>query len=227
MYQTLTNVQTGAPVQLQQYIDNRKGDLCVGLKSITFAVGWYNVQAPALFSYRPAGGAGPTTDVPIPPGLYGFNQLADLLSGDAATFSVNQATGLISLSVAAGFEVRLDDALGTVLGLDDGLGGVWLASAIYLGDRPVDLSRTKTLRVHLEELNTTHNVLDGAPSNLLAVLGHGGAAFGSVESVRFEHPEFRRLREGAVTELTVSVRDDQGRPIDNHGLPITAVIELR
>ena len=31
------------PHQLQNYIDNRDNDRTIGLKSITYLVGWYNV----------------------------------------------------------------------------------------------------------------------------------------------------------------------------------------
>ena len=45
MYQTLTNVQNEEAIQLQQYIDNRSPiNLRVGIKSITYTVGWYNIK---------------------------------------------------------------------------------------------------------------------------------------------------------------------------------------
>ena len=151
--------------------------------------------------------------------------LADLISGEITTLSVNRANGLITLDVGEGV-VRLDDSLGIVLGLDDGLGGVWLTEGVYKGDRPVDLSRTKTVRVFLEEINTTHNVLNGAPSSLLSVIGIEGKAFGDIATVQFSNPEFKRLREGAVTELSLRTEDDQGRRI-SQDLSITAVLEIR
>ena len=241
MFQTLSNVQTGAAVQLQQYIDNRGGDLRVGLRSLTYTVRLHNIQTRALFSWR-LRGAPRVTDVVIPAALYDFNMLADLISGDLAALSINRANrlisgdpaalsvnrgnGLITLIVAAGYEARLDDRLGAVLGLDDGLGGIWLTGGVYSGDRPVDLSRTKTVRVFLEEINTTHNVLNGAPSSLLSVIGIEGKAFGDIATVQFSNPEFKRLREGAVTELSLRIEDDQGRRI-SQDLSITAVLEIR
>ena len=44
LYQTLSNVQKGDAVQLQQPIDNCDGNLYVGLKSINYMVGWYNID---------------------------------------------------------------------------------------------------------------------------------------------------------------------------------------
>ena len=166
------------------------------------------------------------TNVVIPAGLYDFDMLADLISGDPTALAVNRADGLITLDVAAGYKVRLDDSLGIVLGLDDGFGGVWLTEGVYKGDRPVDLSRTKTVRVFLEEINTTHNVLNGAPSSLLSVIGIEGKAFGDIATVQFSNPEFKRLREGSVSELTLRIEDDKGKRI-SQDLSITAELEIR
>jgi len=42
-YHVLTRVEDGGTVELQQCIDNQQGELCVGLRQITYTVGWYNV----------------------------------------------------------------------------------------------------------------------------------------------------------------------------------------
>ena len=73
----LSDVQRGESVSLQQYIDNRDGHLCIGLKSITFAVGWYNIEQGETFSWRSTGG--PEETLNIPPGLYGFDRLKEVL----------------------------------------------------------------------------------------------------------------------------------------------------
>ena len=44
MFQTIGNVQKVEAVGLQQYVDNRCGELRVGLRSLTCTVGWYNVE---------------------------------------------------------------------------------------------------------------------------------------------------------------------------------------
>ena len=48
-----------------------------------------------------------------------------------------------------------------LLGLDDGLHGVWLESGTYIGYRAIDFAGIKTLQIHLEQLNTTGNYVDG------------------------------------------------------------------
>ena len=78
------------------------------------------------------------------------------------------------------------------------------------GDRLVNFARTKTLHVHLEQVNPTHNALDGAPSTPLGVVGVGCYSFGEIETVLVLHPEFKCLRCGTVDDLKVLVRDDTG-----------------
>jgi len=45
--------------------------------------------------------------------------------------SLNRVNGLISLTVPTGGQVQITDGLLTLLGLDDGLGGLWLDAGIY------------------------------------------------------------------------------------------------
>ena len=42
-------------------------------------------------------------------------------------------------------------------------------------------------------------------------------------TVRFEHPEFKRLENGAITELKLVVKDENITVVDNHGLPMSCV----
>jgi len=228
MFQTLTNVQSGDAVGLQQGIDNRSGCLRVGLRSITYAVGWYNINAGESFSLKnDTEDVDTTTD--IPPGLYGFTQLKDLIEAGNGnvTLEVNKVNGLITLVVGAEWEILLSDGLLFLLGLDDGLGGQWLDAGTYDGDRPVNFATRKMMMVHLEQINTTDNVVDGAPSTLLACVGIGCHSFGDVHTVRVEHLEYKRLRNGSVGELKVMVRDETGKVVDNHNLPISLVLEFK
>ena len=135
--------------------------------------------------------------------------------------------GLITLNVDRGWAIRLTDGILTLLGLDDGLGGEWLTAGNYTGDRPVNFAPTKMLHLYLEQINTTSNIVDGAPSSLLGVVGIECHAFGDIHTVRFEHPEFKCLRAGTVHELEVKIRDDTGQILDNHGLPVSLVLEVR
>ena len=228
MFQVLTNVQTGGAVSLQQYIDNRNGDLRVGLRSITYTVGWFNINAGESFSWRPQGGETPESDNQIPPGLYSADQLAAVIMGSSAslTLSTSKVNGLITLVGPPDVEVKFTDRILDLFGLDDGLGDQWLSAGIYTGDRPMNFATTKMLNLHLDQINTTANVFDGAPSTLLAMVGLGDYRFGDIKTVRIEHPEFKRFQSGNVDELKVSIRDTTGGSLDNHDLPISVVLEI-
>ena len=228
MSHTLSDVQRGEATRLQRCIDNCKGRLYIGLRSITFAVGWYNIEQGETFSWRSAGGAEETLN--IKPGLYWFDRLKEVLDEASATpthtLEVDKVNGLITLTVASGIEVLLSDGLLKLLGLDDGLGGTWLDAGVYIGDRPINFAKRQVLRVHLDEISTTENTIDGAPSTLLTSVGVGDHAFGDISTVRFEHPEYKRLRTGTFAELKVSIRDKTGKVISNHGLPIDVTLEV-
>ena len=229
MFLTLSNVQRGEAVPLQRYIDNRDGHLYVALKSITFTVGWYNIERGETFSWKSIGGGAKETRT-IPPGLYGFDQLKEVperaSSHPTHTLTVSRENSLISLVVAPGWSVLLSDGLLALLGLDDGLGGVWLNAGAYTGDRPVNFAARQMLWVHLEEINTAENIVDGAPSALLAGIGLGRHAFGDINTVRMECPEHKRLRDGTIGELKVSVRDGSGKCLSNQDLPIQVALEV-
>ena len=232
MFHTLSNVQSVEAIPLLRCIDNRDGRLAIGLRSITFAAGWYNIEKGEKFSWKNTGRGDlepPEESLTIPPGLYGFDRLKEVLKGASSspthTLTACGENGLITLTVAPGWAILLSDGLLALLGQDDGLGGVWLDDGVYMGDRPVNFATRQMLWVHLEELNTTGNITDGAPSTLLACVGLGRHAFGDINTVRMECPEFKRLRNGTISELKVSIRDAHGE-ISNQDLPIHVALEL-
>ena len=227
MFHTLTSVQRGEAVPLQKCIDNCNGDLRVGLRSITYCVGWFNIPSGESFSWGNDGSLIQTAEVS--PGLYSWAQLRDLLKQihNGITLEVSRVNGLITLKVNHGWAIRLTDGILTLLGLDDGLSGKWLTAGNYSGDRPVNFTPTKMLYLHLEQINTTSSIVDGAPSSLLCMVGIKCHSFGDIHTVRFEHPEFKHLRAGTIHELEVKIRDDTGQILDNHDLSVSLVLEVR
>ena len=45
-------------------------------------------------------------------------------------------------------------------------------------------------------------------------------------TVRFEHPEYKRLKNGAITELKLIFKDENNNVADNNGLPMSCVLEI-
>ncbi len=227
MFYTITNVQNG-PCRLHVPINNPDGRLKVGLRSITYTVGWYNIVEGETIVYRENGGIEKT--IRPTPGLYGFEDLREIVNAIDPSIQVvaNKINGLVSLAIGVGWEIKFSDGLLEMLGLDDGLGGLWLATGFYLGDRPVNFihQQQKPLMVYLDQINTTGNFLDGKPSTLLGMVGARYSNYGDVETVHFPKPEFRELICGQIYQLDVFVRDENFEPIDNHGLPICVVLEI-
>jgi len=223
MFHTLTDVQRGGAVSLQQYIDNRGDDLRVGLRSLTWWVGWWNWEGGEAFRWREAGG--PPSIHKIHPGLYPESkitaEISDAIPG--LRLAVGEHDGIIGLMVPARYEVLLSDPLRKLYGLDD---EGWLDVGVYTGDRQVDFLPSKTVGLRLHQLNTTANVVDGAPSNILACLEAQCLKFGTAWSIHFPHPEMKLLQSGAITELEVEFVDASGKRIDNHGLPVHVTLEI-
>jgi hypothetical protein len=63
------------------------------------------------------------------------------------------------------------------------------------------------------------------PSTLLAVIPVENKEFGENITVRFEHPEYKYLINGEITELKLEIRDEKNNKIINH-LPINCVLEI-
>ena len=118
MYHALTNVQSGDSLHLPQYIDNRDGLLRVGLRSITYTVGWYNVyNGEAIITID--GQRGPTA-VRVDPGLYGFDSLKALIEGTTphVTLDLNKSNGHVVITIDGNQDQLVTPGLGKLLGFD-------------------------------------------------------------------------------------------------------------
>ena len=131
-------------------------------------MGWDNVWSSETFSWHYNDGL--TNTLEVVPGLWSFNPLKDLVDNPGIGLLVSKVNGLVTLLVLIWWKVQITAGLLTLLGFDD---SVWLDAGTYTGDSSVNFAPTKTLHVHLEQVNTTHNALDGAPSTLLGVVGVG------------------------------------------------------
>ena len=93
--------------------------------------------------------------------------------------------------------------------------------------KTLDMTVIKSLYIHLDQLNSSYNYLDGSPSRVLAVIPIMNKQFGDIISVRFEHPEFKHLTHGTIPELKLEMKDVNNKIIDNHGYINSAVLEIK
>jgi len=97
--------------------------------------------------------------------LYGFTKLKDVLEGEGQRprhRGCGEPSKWFDHSSSCQWVGMLSsDGMLSLLGLDDGLGGVWLDTGVYTGDRPINFAMREVLRVHLQKINTTENIADG------------------------------------------------------------------
>jgi len=122
----LTNVQSGEAIQLQQPIDNTEGDLYVGLKSIFYSVGWYNltnhVNSITLWGVtgQPAFTNVTSSNVITDKaGLVSYTTLASNINACSTQCSItlDQTTGKITLTVNSGYYLYISSSLSAQVGI--------------------------------------------------------------------------------------------------------------
>jgi len=224
-YHVLTDL-TGGTVPLEHAIDNMCGQKMVGLREFTY--GWHNISAALgnnVFLVRPTRTCAPT-NVTMPDGYYNVDTLEAVVAAAMPGFSarVNHATGRVLLELMdPSYELNLASTA-TIWGFN-GAGG-WKAAGTYTGDTAPAFFNKHTLHVHLEQINTTGNVLNGRNSNLLRVIPTSGESYGESRTVTFENPQFRRLRSGSIQELTVRVLDDTAVDISASVRPFSVTLAI-
>ena len=61
----------------------------------------------------------------------------------------------------------------------------------------------------------------------LDTVGLGRYTLGDTVTVRFEQPVFKSLRNGCISELKITIPDASRNFINNHGQPISVVLEFQ
>ena len=80
---------------------------------------------------------------------------------------------------------------------------------------------------HVDQIDTTSKMVDGNRSTLLTTIGLGCHSYGDIGTVRMEHPEFKKLQNGTIHELKITIKDENGNVINNNDLPIYITLELQ
>ena len=157
----------------------------------------------------------------IPPGYYNFTQLAEYLEPLGITLDVNDKNGIVTATSSN--NVKISQQLKNVLGLPKKTIKV---NETYIGDKPIDLCPIKNIYVHLEQLNTSYNFLNGKRSTVLGVIQVENKKFGDIITVKFDTPIYKYLSGGTIHELELSIRDEDNKKINNHNLPVSCVLEI-
>ena len=223
MFFTLTRLHDEEATLLQPTIDNKDGGLHVALRGFNYEVGYHNIRETSVFVLNPAAKEYDTHTVPGE--TYTLDQLARYLSKYIPALAVRvNKNGIAIINIEDDFAVSLKEDLRQILGIDERLlrGG-----AEYVGRRPARLPPAhKWLYIYLDQLSTSFNFIDGAPSSLLAIVPASADA-GSIVNVDLHNPMYKKLQVGDIHQLNLRVLNERGDIVDNNAKPMPAVLEIR
>lgn len=190
-------------------IDNTKGNLKVGLKSITYTIGWYNINKQIQIS-----------NLVIEPGLYSFQDLKEMLEENLSlSLTKLSHNGKVKLERRRGIDFGsiLNNLFKFPLG----------PNANVTSSEPINDLYMPNLKVHLRQLDTLKNFENGKPSDLLKIvrLDHQ-YEYGDFRTIEYEFPEMIPLWRGMITEFDLSIKDKNNKVIDNHNLPIGVTLKI-
>ena len=167
---TLTKLQNREPTLLQTAIDNTCGKLNVALKSFHYEAGYHNVDLPTGFTIVDKSTDGELKSFRLYRGLYTFEQISRFFIESVPDITIRlNLSGLVEFNVPQSVShINLDGTLTRFLGITKR--GKNRAIGKFVGDIPVKLLVHKWLYIYLDQLSTTSNIVDGAPSTLLAII---------------------------------------------------------
>ena len=194
---------------------------------MTLMVGWFNVEKETLFEEWNKNTSVAKT-IMVESALYTFEDLTGVLELGESDVRVEASlgNGIAHLTVGDGWEIKLPSSIITLLGLDPALAGTWIPCGTHKGVQSIDLATIKDIYVHLQEVSTDNNAINGERSTLLDVVPSGRRDFGMLEDYRFDYPHFKLLRKCDIHQWRLSLRDSKNRLIDNHGLEVTATLKV-
>lgn len=193
------------------YIDNRSGNLRIGLRRITFCLDWWNTSK-------------------------GFVNIEDVLEEyqemDNVVAEFNEKTGIMKLTPGESNSstVIRDPEVLELLKIKLNKRGT---NARCTLDKPcesrtaVDFMPVKLLNVHCNQVDSRDNFFDTSPSTLLTTVAIGNHVFGDVVTHDFFNPEYKRLKPGALTDLKIDIFDQSDNEIIHHSeVPVSCTLEI-
>ena len=223
MFITLTRLNDEEAPVINPVISNKDGGLYVALRGFNYEVGYHNIGEMSVFVLRPSTREYDT--ITVPGGLYTIEQLSRYLTKNIPALVVRiTKSRLAEINIKDGFAVRIEDDLRQILGVGEILlqGG-----KKYVGNWPVRLPIPhKWFYIYLNQLSTSSNLVDGAPSSLLAIVP-ATADGDSVVRINPSNPMYKRLQVGNIHQLSLRVLNERGEIFDNNKKPMTAVLEIR
>jgi hypothetical protein len=208
MYLTITQ----NPNPIYNGIDNNSGQLYIGLCKISYSVKGINISSKLFNNTIKIGGEGvgeKIETVKLQEGYYNFHTFANtVLKPINITAKLNHETSLVTLIIPAGKVVAMSINLATTLGFENNR----LKGGTHTGENPM---KRFDLYLHLNELNTTENLLNGKPSSLLEIISTNSLTYCTKE---YATPRFKQLSKGFFENLNFSIKNEYGHPVEGNEL---------
>lgn len=217
MYITLPGITSGEAVQLTHAIDNTSGQLEVALCDITYLPQWTNINVSnnKLF----VGG----TRSQITDGYYSVCSLNDeVFKPLGAELKMNDSNGTVVLINNGRNTLRLGRPLARTLGMSP---DEIKPTTTVTGTKLPDLVPYRELFIHLGQVSTTYNIQGGHPSTILRAVPVKTEKYNDGRTESFSPRQYKRLTQGNIPELIISVLDINHNPVNIGYLSLTLHIK--
>jgi len=216
--------------QLQRSLDNRNGNISIAFK---YVIGYQNITpGNAIVYFYIDEASGPEKVGMVPEGLYNLSMykdaLKDIIVGEASNFNIKprKHNGRLEVKTKRPFAIlKRDNSASSVLGFNTKSRREQITGKNISDTTPTFLT-PRTLNLFVHSVDSRNNHADGKFSTLLARVPCSGGKFGDYITHLIINPLFKRLCNEFISELTVSVKDENDSPVQSNQ-PMTFVFEVR
>lgn len=226
------NDATKGTFRLPEAIDNKNGQLKIGIRGINYWVGLFNIKVRQRCRWQRSDQD--FRDFYIDPGLYNFKELVKDLKKGVRDLNIvlDKTTGLAKFIIPNGVALWISEPLKYCFGITDN--NEWLTKT-YTGNKPVEFLPTGGINIYLNELSTSNNFMSESNninhSNLLENIPLLTENFAQHVVIRLTNPKFVNLSAGEINQLQFSFKSQWGNgkeeDLDNHSLPIGLDLEIK
>ena len=224
MFVTITNQNYGH-VSLDTPIDNRGGEKSVAIREIFYSINWTNISEARGNNWIQIPGDIRRT---IKDGYYNLCTLSETLFQPYGIKSkLDLATMRVTLTMAPGKGItKMSELLAEQLGFKQGHFRTSENNGVsYTARREIDLTVNRMLYIHLGQLSTSDNLLNGKPSQILRVIPASKASYCETENVSFTGLQFKKLECGYFESLNIEIRNAKEHTVTVGNLVI--VLEIK
>ena len=221
MFMHITSDSSTRVVTLPRYLH---GEWYVAVREIWIRNGMFNIKKKVVMEARadPDKIAAQST---LKAGNYTFKEIKNFLLNYFKRVLLNKNSGKLTLilDTNAWAKVVIPVEFSHLLGFRE---QVEMTQEFNKSKDAINLLPCTTLNFALP--NAVEGIsVNGQPSFVIKSIPYPDTSFGGLYTKTFNNPEFYRLTNNVMTDITLNVFDERGETIDNHGLPIEVIIHFK